>query len=118
MVQFFVEFYETASGQCPVRVFLDNLKTSNPDDFASVIAGLAKLKNRQYHRPPLPKPIGGDLFELRHVGKLNTRVLYFFMKGQRIVAVHGIRHKGMEIPAEDRKTALDRKKDWLSRHPK
>ncbi len=26
------------------------------------------------------------------MGKLNTRVLWFFMKGRRIVAVHGIRN--------------------------
>src|SRR5437762_13393323 len=49
--------------------------------------------------PPLPpratlEVIGSGLFELRHVGKLNTRVLWFFMKGRRIVAVHGIRKIG------------------------
>ncbi|MBU2228540.1 MAG: hypothetical protein KJ936_12910 [Proteobacteria bacterium] len=38
------------------------------------------------------------------------------MKGRRIIAVHGIRHKGREIPARDRKTALERKNDWLTRH--
>jgi phage-related protein len=116
MMQFDIEFYETASGRCPVRDFLNDLKESDPDDFASVVAGLAKLRNRQYHRPPLSKRIGDELFELRHVGKLNTRVLYFFMKGRRIIAVHGIRHKGREIPARDRKTALERKNDWLARH--
>lgn len=115
-MQFALEFYETPSGQCPVRDFLDNLKASDPDDFAAVVAGLAKLRNRQYHRPPLSKSIGDDLFELRHVGKLNTRVLYFFMKDRRIIAVHGIRHKGREIPARDRKTALERKNDWQKRH--
>jgi len=114
-MQFSVEFYETSAGQCPVRDFLNELKISDPDDFAAVIAGLAKLRNRQYHRPPLSKSIGNDLFELRHVGKLNTRVLYFLMKGRRIVAVHGIRHKGREIPARDLKTALGRKNDWLTR---
>jgi len=34
---------------------------------------------------------------LRHVGKLNTRVLYFFVKGRRIVAAHGIRNKAQQI---------------------
>jgi len=115
-MQFDIEFYETSSGRCPVRDFLNDLKESDPDDFASVVAGLAKLRNREYHRPPLSKPIGDELFELRHVGKLNTRVLYFFMKGRRIIAVHGIRHKGREIPSKDRKTALVRKNDWLARH--
>jgi len=90
----------------------------DPGDFAALLAGLKKLQDRQYHRPPLSKPVGDELFELRHVGKLNTRVLYFFMKGQRIVAVHGIRNKAREIPERDRKTALERKQDWLARHPR
>ncbi len=115
-MQFTVEFYEIASGQCPVRDFLNDLKDSDPDDFASVVAGLAKLRNRLYHRPPLSKAVGNDLFELRHVGKLNTRLLYFFMKGRRIVAVHGIRHKGKKIPARDRETAIKRRNDWLARY--
>ena len=115
-MEFSVEFYETNSGRGPVREFLDELKKSNLEDFAAVMAGLAKLKDNRYHRPPLSKPIGDDLFELRHVGKLNTRVLYFFMKGRRIIAVHGIRKKSAKIAARDRKVALDRKRDWLIRN--
>jgi hypothetical protein len=92
-MEFTIEFYETDSGKCPVRRFLDKLHASDPDDLAAIMAGLAKLRNRSYHRPPLSQPIGNDLLELRHVGKLNTRVFYFFAKGQRIVLVHGIRHK-------------------------
>lgn len=116
-MKFTVEFYETISGRCPVREFLDELKESNPDDFAAVMAGLVKLRSRHYHRPPLSKSVGHDLLELRHVGKLNTRVLYFFMKGRRIIAVHGIRKKATEIAARDHRVALDRKRDWLARNP-
>jgi len=115
-MEFTVEFYETELGRCPIREFLNGLKETDPNDFAAILAGLAKLRNRQYHRPPLSKPIGGDLFELRHVGKLNTRVLYFFAKGQRIIAVHGIRNKAKEISRRDRKAALERKVDWLLRN--
>jgi hypothetical protein len=115
-MRFSVEFHETAAGTCPVRDFLEDLKKSDADDFAAILTGLKKLEDRQYHRPPLSKPLGDDLFELRHVGKLNTRVLYFFTKGQRLIAVHGIRSKAREIPARDRKAALDRKQDWLSRN--
>jgi len=93
-MDFSVEFYESENGASPVRQFLDDLKASDPDDFAAVLAGLAKLRNRQYHREPLSKALGDGLFELRHVGKLNTRVLWFFVKNRRIVAVHGIRNKG------------------------
>jgi phage-related protein len=114
-MDFSVEFYETAAGTCPVREFLDELKTSDPDDFAAVVAGLAKLRHRQYHREPLSKSLGGGLLELRHVGKLNTRVLWFFMKGRRIVAVHGIRNKGQAIAARDLATARERMRDWQNR---
>jgi len=56
-MEFSVEFYETDTGKCPVREFLDDLKASDPDDFAAILAGLAKLKNRNYHRPPPPRPL-------------------------------------------------------------
>jgi phage-related protein len=117
-MEFKVEFYETADGCCPVREFLDKLKAGDPDDFAAVVAGLSKLRNRQYHREPLSKAIGDGLFELRHVGKLNTRVLWFFVKDQRIIAVHGIRNKGQAIPARDRETARERMHDWQKRMKK
>jgi phage-related protein len=114
-MDFTVEFYETESGACPVRDFLDGLKASDPDDFAAVVSGLAKLRHRQYHREPLSKALGKGLFELRHVGKLNTRVLWFFVKDRRIVAVHGIRNKGRAIPERDMATARIRMDDWLKR---
>jgi len=96
-MDFTVEFYVTAAGRSPVEEFLEELKATDVDDFAAVLAGLAKLKNRRYHREPLSKSLGKGLFELRHVGKLNTRVLWFFMKGRRIIAVHGVRNKGKRI---------------------
>ena len=114
-MDFIVEFYETVTGICPVREFLDDLKASDPDDFAAVVAGLAKLRNRQYHREPLSKAIGAGLFELRHVGKLNTRLLWFFARNRRIVAVHGVRNKGQAIPVRDIQTARDRMRDWRMR---
>ena len=82
-MEFSIEFYVSRSGAVPVQEFLEELRQSDPGDHAAVLRGLAKLRDRQYHRAPLSKPIGGGLFELRHVGKLNTRVLWFFMKGHR-----------------------------------
>ena len=114
-MDFAVEFYETATGRSPVREFLDDLKASDPDDFAAVLAGLAKLRVRQYHREPLAKALGGGLFELRHVGKLNTRVLWFFAMGRRIIAVHGIRNKGRAISKRDLRTARERMREWQQR---
>ncbi len=115
-MEFDVEFYETENGHSPVREFLLELKASDLDDFAAVAAGLEKLRNRQYHREPLTKALSNGLFELRHVGKLNSRVLWFFVKGRRIIAVHGIRNKGQAIAPRDLSTALDRMRDWQERN--
>ena len=108
-MEFTVEFYMSASGRSPVREFLLELEASDPGDFAAVTAGLEKLRHRLYHREPLTKA-------LRHVGKLNTRVLWFFMKGRRIVAAHGVRNKGQAIPARDLDTARARMRDWQERN--
>jgi phage-related protein len=114
-MDFTVEFYETKEGRCPVQEFLDDLKASDPDDFSAVLAGLLRLRSRQNHREPLSKAVGDGLFELRHLGKLNTRLFWFFMKGCRIIAVHGIRNKGRAIPTHDLATARARMADWLER---
>jgi len=58
---------------------------------------------------------GEGLFELRHVGKLNTRVLWFFVKGRRIIAVHVIRNKGQTVAANDLLAARERMMDWRKR---
>ena len=113
-MHFIVEFYETETG-CPVREFLDELKAGDPDDFAAVLAGLAKLRNRNHHREPLSKALGEGLFEMRHVGKLNTRVLWFFARNRRIIAVHGIRNKGQAVAARDIRIARNRMRAWLKR---
>lgn len=114
-MEFAVEFYQTASGRLPVQEFLDDLKSSDPNDFAAVVAGLTKLRDSRYHREPLSKAIGGGLFELRHVGKLNTRVLWYFMKNRRIILLHGIRNKARAIAARDLATAKERMNDWQNR---
>jgi len=101
-----------------VQHFLEDLKDAAPDDFAVILAGLNKLKLREYHRPPLSKPIGDGLYELPHVGRLNTRIFYFFAQGKRVVLVHGILKKGRKIPGHERKVALQRKLDWETRHSK
>ena len=114
-MEFTIEFYVSVGSRAPVREFLDDLKQTAPDDHAAVMRGLVKLRNRQYHREPLSKALGGGLFELRHVGKLNTRVLWFFVKDRRIIAVHGIRNKGQAIPARDLDAARERMRDWQAR---
>ena len=117
-MKFKIEFYENIEGRCPVQDFLEDLKHTAPIDFAVILAGLDKLKLREYHRPPLSKAIGDGLYELRHVGRLNTRIFYFFAYSKRIVLVHGILTKGRKISGRERQVALKRKLDWEARYLK
>jgi len=114
-MEFSVELYETSDGRSPVLEFLEELRRSDPADHAAVLRGLVKLRDRRNHHVPLSKALRDGLFELRHVGKLNTRVLWFFVKGRRIIAVHGIRNKGQAIPAIAMGTARARMRDWQER---
>ena len=117
-MEFSVLFFETSGGSCPVRDFLEELKRTNPGDHQAVLAGLARLRDVRNHREPLSKSVGDGLFELRHVGKLNTRVLWFFREGRRIILLHGIRNKGQKIAKADLETAKCRMIDWNRRNPK
>jgi len=42
-MEFTIEFYESSKGKCPVRDFLEELKKSDPDDFAAVMAANKRL---------------------------------------------------------------------------
>src|SRR6266545_1249013 len=114
-MEFTVEFYEMNTGSRPVQEFVDALNASDPDDFAVVLAGLAKLRNRQYHREPLTKALGEGLCVCSLSASDGERAgvrCRLFMKGRRIVAAHGVRNKGRAIPARDLDTARERMRDW------
>ena len=116
-MDFCVEFYETVAGACPVQDFPDELKASDPDDFATVMAGLAKLRHQQYHREPLSKALGSGLLEFRHVGKLNTRVLSFSAKNRRIDrGARNPRSRARPIPERDLAHRGERMRDWRERN--
>jgi hypothetical protein len=66
-MEFSIEFYVSRSGDVPVQDFLEQMRQTDPDDHAAVLRGLAKLRNRQYHRQPLSKALGSGFFELRHL---------------------------------------------------
>ncbi len=41
--------------------------------------------------------------------------MWFFMKEQRIIAVHGVRNKGQTIARNDLRLARERMADWKKR---
>jgi phage-related protein len=116
-VRFEIDFYVTETGRAPVLEWLEGLKRRSPNLHALVLAGINKLKDREYHAPPLSEHVGGDLFELRVGGKDTARVLYFFRRGRRIVLLHGFVKKSQALPGREKDLALQRLTDYVRRNP-
>jgi hypothetical protein len=51
-VRFEIDFYVTETGRAPVLEWLEGLKRRSPNLQALVLAGINKLKDREYHAPP------------------------------------------------------------------
>lgn len=59
---------------------------------------------------PYSKKIGDNLYELRALGKIQTRLLYYFDKDLGII-VHGFIKKSQKIPIKEIKLAEQRKRN-------
>ena len=104
-----IKFYETASGQEPVRKFILSLQSSTKAKFLRQFDLLEELGPEL--GMPNAKPIGDGLFELRVRGKEEVRSLYIFQEGDVIFILHAFKKKAMSIQKKDLKIALERKKE-------
>jgi len=67
-------------------------------------------------REPYSKPIGDGIFELRaRAGTNISRVLYFFVVGQRAVLTNGFIKKTQKTPEKEIELAKKYRKDYLLR---
>ena len=107
-VAFDVVFYAEDDGTKPVAVFLRSLE-SNPDFAERIKSAIRRLKDGLWHRPPQTKALGNGLYEARVLGQDGGRVIFFYDAYQRVVVVHAFQKKSQKIPADEIRTALDRK---------
>lgn len=114
-MDFAIELYETVDGRPVVQEELQAIERRMPVLHDLLVAGLNKLRNREYHRPPLSAPLGGGLFELRVGHKDIARAAWFFQEGQRIIVVHCFVKKSQRTPAEDLRLAQARMADYRQR---
>ena len=114
-MQFTVEFYETSGGRVVVEEELQAIERQSPILHVLLVAGLNKLRNREYHRPPLCMPVEGGLFELR-VGHANiARAMWFFRRGQRVIVVGCFVKKTQRTPRAEVEVARERMRDYIAR---
>ena len=63
-MEFEVTYYKDSAGKLPVEEFLLKLGKTNRLLQAKVFQGIAKLRNRAYHKEPLSKHLESGLWEL------------------------------------------------------
>ena len=81
-------FYRTVQKECPMLDFLNGLDMKMRAKVARTVDLLRD--NGGDLREPYSKPLSDGIFELRiKVGTNITRVLYFFVIGNKIVLTHG-----------------------------
>ena len=88
-MEFEIFYYENSAGKFPVEEFLLALDKTNEALQAKAFQGIAKLRNRAYHKEPLSKYLESELWELRiKAGNDILRIIYTFRKGQIIILLH------------------------------
>ena len=114
MQDFELIFYGKADGTEPEKDFVLNLDIKMR---AKMLRAMTLLEaNGNALREPDSKPLGDGIFELRaEVGTDISRVLYFFMVGQKIVLTNGFIKKTQKTPRKEIDTAKKYRDEYLSR---
>lgn len=113
-MKFEVILYETENGKCPVKEFLDGLDVKMRAKLSRIIKALEENGNNL--REPNSKALNDGIFELRaKFGSDISRVLYFFVVGNKIVLTNGFIKKTKKTPYSEIDKAKKYRADYLNR---
>ena len=106
-----IDFYKKENNDCPIQEFLDSL------DFkmqAKMYRTIALLKEQGTDlRLPYSEFLKDGIFELRaKQGSDITRVLYFFVVGNKAVLTHGFVKKTQKTPPSEIEKAKKYRDDY------
>lgn len=111
-MEFEVIYYQDNDGEKLVEKFLQDLEQVNSPLAKQAYIGIAKLKNRVYHKEPLSKYLEPGLWELRvKAGSDILRIIYTFAKGRLIVLLHVFIKKQQKAPTGELEKARKRLKE-------
>lgn len=106
-----VVYYEKSDVDCPVSTFIDE---QTPQLQAKILRTIDLLAtNGPDLREPLSKKLNDHIFELRcQTDGERARILYFFIKGRRIVLTHGFIKKTQKTPPKE----IERAENYRRQH--
>jgi len=117
-VDWYIEFYETESGHCPVVEFIERLTDEKLKTKLLARIGFLEEKGIYLSKPHAKKLTNTDIWELKIKHKRNEyRILYFF-SGVKVILVHAFMKKRQKVPKREIELAEKRKRDWERRFKK
>lgn len=112
-MEFTIAFYEKQDGTRPAEEFLLGLEYKMKSKMLRTIQLLGELGFNL--REPYSKPLGDGIFELRaQAGNNISRVLYFFIVGQKVVLTNGFIKKTQKTPEKEIELAKKYRSDYLN----
>lgn len=109
-----IKFYKDPTGRVPVREFLDSLDIKMRQKMLRSIQALQDMGISL--RMPLSESLEDGIFELRaKVGTNISRVMYFFVIGNRAVLTHGFIKKTQKTPPREIERAKNIRDDYMKR---
>lgn len=114
MQEFEIIFYNKADGTEPAKEFIKSLEDKMQARVLRTISLLAK--NGTALRMPYSEHLTDGIFEIRaKVGSNISRVLYFFVIGQKIVLTNGFIKKTQKTPKSEIELAKKYRNEFLNR---
>lgn len=111
---FKIEYYKSNDGEYPAEEFIlsQNIKMQ-----AKIFRNLELLESKGNNlREPYSKHLEDGIFELRNkIGNNITRVLYFFVIGEKIILTNGFVKKTQKTPKGEIDIAKKYRNDYLNR---
>lgn len=109
-----IQFYKDEMGRVPVEDFLDKLDIKMRQKMLRSIQALQEMGISL--RMPLSESLEDGIFELRaKVGSNISRVMYFFVVGNRAVLTHGFVKKTQKTPPRELEKAKKIRDDYMRR---
>ena len=114
LAKFEVEYFEKQDGSIPVEEFLLSQDLKMRAKIYRLLSLLEEFGNTL--REPYSKSLKDGIFEIRaKQGTDISRVLYFFVVGQKIILTNGFVKKTQKTPSEEIELAKKYRKDYEDR---
>lgn len=115
MEEYTVTFYVKGDGTSPAMDFIMSQNEKMQSKILSHVTLLAE-RGPNIHDDRISKALKDGIFELRaQIATDETRVLYFFVKGKKVVLTNGFVKKTQKTPPQEIETAKKYREDYNSR---